>query len=147
MLEVFISLILFFDIELGVPVKEKRTWTFYESGPFKWTSFAEFRKQVLALGSSFISKLELKPKDRIGIFANTCPEWFNYKLAFHTNSKQVSYSPRCCISIYRRRYSLRKSRYYPNLISISFTFFKAKKDLHTPSTNPNSLVYSHLLIF
>jgi long-chain acyl-CoA synthetase len=78
----FHSLALF----IGIPVKEKRTWTFYESGPYQWTSFADFRKNVLALGSSLVSKVGLRPKDRLGIFANTCPEWF---LTHHAAASQT----------------------------------------------------------
>eukprot|EP00179_Madagascaria_erythrocladioides_P022260 CAMPEP_0198336050 /NCGR_PEP_ID=MMETSP1450-20131203/20728_1 /TAXON_ID=753684 ORGANISM="Madagascaria erythrocladiodes, Strain CCMP3234" /NCGR_SAMPLE_ID=MMETSP1450 /ASSEMBLY_ACC=CAM_ASM_001115 /LENGTH=669 /DNA_ID=CAMNT_0044040755 /DNA_START=77 /DNA_END=2086 /DNA_ORIENTATION=- len=52
-----------------------------EAGPFKWVSYAETRKNVLALGAAMKSELGMSKGDTVGIFGKNCPSWATTQLA------------------------------------------------------------------
>lgn len=53
-----------------------KKWQYFELSPYKFISFVEFEKLVLALGAG-LKKLGLNPQDRLHLFASTSSQWLS----------------------------------------------------------------------
>ncbi|KAF2489366.1 acetyl-CoA synthetase-like protein [Lophium mytilinum] len=65
-----------------------KKWTYFELSGYKYISFVEFEKQVLALGSG-LTKLGLTKQDRLHIFAATSPQWISMAHAAISQSMAI----------------------------------------------------------
>jgi len=74
----------------GVKKKEKRTWTFFEMGPFQWESFSMAFERVKNI-SRGLGSLGLKPRDsKAAIYAPTSPQWFYFAHACYAQNIPVA---------------------------------------------------------
>ncbi|KAI8896965.1 hypothetical protein BC833DRAFT_527622 [Globomyces pollinis-pini] len=73
----------------GVETTEKKTWKYFDLGPYRWITYRDAKEITTAIGAGLV-KLGLKKNDKLTIFASTSKEWMLMTYGCYSQGKVIT---------------------------------------------------------